>query len=107
MDWYDWFFKWLGVSDFSFEHFMQVTGLTQKDVDDIQNAFRWMANSIPGIGWYTQIQSNLDWMVDYFKNTGLDWSDMLYPGKVGGSSGIYSGLNFLSNNVLHLYDKQR
>lgn len=59
---------------------------------------------------FTGIYSALDssnWLNDYMKNTGLDYSDIKYPSRVSGGSGyanvVTRGMNFVSDNIRRLY----
>ena len=59
---------------------------------------------------FTGIYSALDssnWLNDYMKNTGLDYSDIKYPSRVTGGSGyanvVTRGMNFVSDNIRRLY----
>lgn len=74
-------------------------------LDDDQAAFLdWFASNVPIFGDFVKMRDNFNYIMDYMKNYGLDWSDMRYPSKVTGSgSSPFGSLNFVSSNLKKLY----
>lgn len=65
--------------------------------------FEYMFSHLPGYGDWVRARDNFNWMADYLKNTGLDWSDMLYPSRNSGSGSGSDILNFTSSNIEKFY----
>nr|WCR62153.1 MAG: hypothetical protein [Smacoviridae sp.] len=65
--------------------------------------FEYMFSHLPGYGDWVRARDNFNWMSDYLKNTGLDWSDMLYPSRNSGSGSGSDILNFTSSNIEKFY----
>lgn len=71
--------------------------------EDQVKQFEYMFSHLPGYGDWLRARDNFNWMSDYLKNTGQDWSDILYPSKVSGSGGGSDMINFTSRNIERLY----
>lgn len=66
--------------------------------------FEYLFSNLPGYGDWVRARDNFNWITDYLKNYGMNWSDMRYPSRVSGSgSSPYGALNFVSSNLKHLY----
>lgn len=72
--------------------------------DDEWARMKWLMSDAPLVGPLIRLSDNINYWTDYFKNTGLSWSDVLYPSRLAGSgAGGYSTLNFVSSNIEKLY----
>lgn len=60
---------------------------------------------LPIIGSYYSSRDNTQYLSDYMRNTGLDWSDLKYPSRTVGW-GNSGQINFLSSNVKKLYKRR-
>lgn len=70
--------------------------------DDEYARWKWLLQDAPGVGAFIKFSDNVQFWTDYFKNTGLSWSDVLYPSRLSGG-GFASSLNYVSDNVRRLY----
>lgn len=65
---------------------------------------KWLMSDAPLVGPLIRLSDNINYWTDYFKNTGLSWSDVLYPSRMAGSGASgYATLNFVSDNIKKLY----
>lgn len=70
--------------------------------DDEYARWKYLLQDAPGVGAFIKFSDNVQYWTDYFKNTGLSWSDVLYPSRLSGG-GFVSSLNFVSDNIKKLY----
>lgn len=75
--------------------------------DDQIKQFEYLFSSSPFYGEWVRVRDNIQYMSDYLRNTGLDWSDMLYPSRASGSGSGWSLssdlLNYTSRNLEKFY----
>lgn len=71
--------------------------------DDQVKEFQYLFSTLPGYGDWVRAADAINYWSDYFKNTGLDWSDMRYPTRNSGSGSGMGVLNFVSSNITRLY----
>lgn len=124
-DWFDGFVRWLrtnnaqlgGFSDGEPDHgsanyweqAMDYTITVDNYVrlvmgDEEYNRMKFLLSDTPVAGSLIRLSDNIQYWSDYFKNTSLDWSKVLYPSRLSGSgAGVYGSLNFVSSNVTRLY----
>lgn len=66
-----------------------------------------VVGSLPVVGNIYRAWDSIAYMDDYMKNTGLSYSDILYPTRTAASGAIGSAssgiVNFVSSNVERLY----
>ena len=92
---------WHQAMDYTvgFDHLVRVTM-----GDDEYARFKWLVSDAPLVGNLARLADSINYWNDYFKNTGLSWSDVLYPTRLSGTgSGGYASLNFISDNIKKLY----
>lgn len=65
-----------------------------------------MARALPLYGDVLSARDNVNYIQDYLDNTGQNWSDIKYPGRInlGLNAVVRQGTNFVSDNIKHLYD---
>lgn len=67
----------------------------------------FFVSSLPVVGDIAVMADSYRSFQDYMENTGLGWSDILYPAltgrKFGVSSSALGALNFVSHNITKLY----
>lgn len=71
--------------------------------DDQKKMFELFFGSIPGYKDLLQLRDTYNYWNDYLKNTGMDWSDLLYPSRMSGFGAGSDVLNYVSSNVTRLY----
>lgn len=76
------------------------------DSDEWKKAM-FFISGLPVVGDIAVMADSYRSFQDYMKNSGLTWSDILYPAltgrKYGVSSSAYGALNFVSSNLNRLY----
>ncbi len=73
----------------------------------LNNQMRLFLSGAPIVGGMVRSEDNWNYMNDYLRNRGMDWSDVKYPSRVGNMPALGSlsaGLSFVSRNIEHLYD---
>lgn len=69
------------------------------------NKVLYFASGVPYVGDVVDMVVGYVQLKDYFKNTGLGWSDIEYPGVgLAGARGIGGIVNYVSSNIEDLYD---
>lgn len=59
------------------------------------------------IGPWLKAQDKIQYAEDYLHNTGMDWSDIKYHKlDIGVGAAVGSTVNFVSSNVMRLYNKK-
>lgn len=114
MDWYEFIFgKWeRGDGKSSFTSYFDDLRSYLLDVPKSDEQFKlqsFLYGADPTGVYKGQLDTRdvMNYWGDYFKNTGLSWSDVRYPTKMYGfgSQGYHarSGANFVSRNITRLY----
>lgn len=73
----------------------------------LNNQLRLFLSSAPVVGGMVRSEDNWNYINDYLRNVGLDWSDVKYPSRVGSIPALGSlsaGISFVSENIKELYD---
>lgn len=71
--------------------------------EDQKKMFELFFGSIPGYKDLLELRDTYKYWRDYLKNTGMDWSDLLYPTRMSGFGAGSDVLNYVSSNVTRLY----
>lgn len=76
------------------------------DTDEWKQAM-FFVSGLPVVGDIAVMADSFRSFNDYMENTGLTWSDIVYPAltgrKFGTSRSAYGALNFVSSNIGKLY----
>lgn len=72
---------------------------------------RWQLSRLPFVGDFMRAMDQQNYYNDYFRNTGMSWSDVKYPALLGGQNAIGAGTNaaytiaggMVSRNLMRLY----
>lgn len=87
----------IDVSDFGYDIFN----------NDYWKQAMFFVSGLPVVGDIAVMADSFRSFQDYMKNTGLDWSDIVYPAltgrRFGTSRSAYGALNYVSSNINRLY----
>lgn len=79
-------------------------GWSREDKNKIEYAFA----GVPYLGEFVRARDNWNYMDDYMKATGINWSDIPYPSLIRGAGSIghavSSTAGFVSDNIKSLYE---
>lgn len=67
----------------------------------------YIGSSLPVLGGFLRSRDNWNYIDDYMRNRGLNWSNVKYPSRVVGASTSGYGLNFVSSNIESLYKDEK
>lgn len=72
----------------------------------LNNQMRLFLSGAPVVGGFIHSEDNWNYMNDYLRNRGMDWSDVKYPSRlpsVNPLGGLQGMLSFVSSNIENLY----
>lgn len=86
------------------DRFGSYAGLTADDKKELE----WMVSNsgIPIVGDVVNASNNYNRIADYMRNTGVNWSDAVYPGLLPGAGSVGSAMMsplYVSKNIMRLY----